>query len=133
VIASIGQVNALKTAIASTRLALEAEQAGFEVGTRTMVDVLVVLRNLFANKRDYAKAVYDYIVNSLNLKQAASMLSREDVEILNRWLTAEHVRDPLSDALGDTGDPSVYDDRNPDAPLRSEMQAAPPGPKTSRR
>ncbi|MBM4199928.1 MAG: TolC family outer membrane protein, partial [Gammaproteobacteria bacterium] len=73
VIASIGQVKALKTAIASSALALEAEQAGFEVGTRTMVDVLVVLRNLFANKRDYAKAVYDYIVNSLNLKQAASL------------------------------------------------------------
>ncbi|WP_162560128.1 TolC family outer membrane protein [Methylotetracoccus oryzae] len=133
VIASIGQVNALKTAIASTRLALEAEQAGFEVGTRTMVDVLVVLRNLFANKRDYAKAVYDYIVNSLNLKQAASMLSREDVEILNRWLTAEHIRDPLSDALGDTGDPSVYDDRNPEGPPRSDMQAAPPGLRTPRR
>jgi len=110
VIASIGQVKALKTAIASSALALEAEQAGFEVGTRTMVDVLVVLRNLFANKRDYAKAVYDYIVNSLNLKQAASLLSREDIEVLNRWLTAAPVADPLNDALGETGPFGPLDD-----------------------
>ncbi|MFO1417401.1 MAG: TolC family outer membrane protein [Methylotetracoccus sp.] len=97
VISAIGQVKALRTAIASTRTALEAEQAGFEVGTRTMVDVVVVLRNLYANKRDFARAVYDYIVNSLTLKQSASLLGREDVEIVNRWLTNARAADPLAD------------------------------------
>lgn len=97
VISSIGQVRALKTAIASTQMALEAEQAGFEVGTRTMVDVLVVLRNLYSNKRDYAQAVYDYIINSLNLKQAASLLGRDDVERINRWLSNTASGDPLAD------------------------------------
>lgn len=125
VIAAIGQVKALKTAIASTALALEAETAGFEVGTRTMVDVLVVLRNLFANKRDYAKAVYDYIVNSLNLKQAASLLSREDIEILNRWLTAAPAPDPLNNPLGDTGPPGPLD--NLDLDIKPGMEMHRPG------
>ena len=128
VIAAIGQAKALKTAIDSSTLALEAETAGFEVGTRTMVDVLVVLRNLFANKRDYAKAVYDYIVNSLSLKQAASLLSREDVEVLNRWLTATPAPERLYDPLGRAGIPQPRDGSQPAVAPGSEGASPEPGP-----
>ncbi|NJD08196.1 MAG: channel protein TolC, partial [Methylococcaceae bacterium] len=88
VLSSVGQVNALKAAVRSSESALEASEAGFEVGTRTMVEVLTEQRNLYGAKRNYAKARYDYIVNSLSLKQAAGMLQREDLELVNRWLTA---------------------------------------------
>ncbi len=101
IIAAIGQVRALDTAIGSSQVALEAETAGFEVGTRTMVDVLVVLRNLYANKRDYAKAVYDYIMESFNLKHGASLLGRQDVEVVNGWLTTARAEiDPLLETPG---------------------------------
>jgi outer membrane protein len=96
IIAAIGQVHALDTAISSSQVALEAETAGFEVGTRTMVDVLVVLRNLYSNKRDYAKAVYDYITESFNLKNGASLIGRQDIELVNAWLTSAPLEiDPL--------------------------------------
>ena len=83
---SISQVAALKSAVASAQSALDATEAGFEVGTRTMIDVLLVQSNLYQAKRDYAQARYNYITNSLSLKQAAGILMREDVELVNRWL-----------------------------------------------
>jgi len=52
-----------------------------------MIDVLLVQSKLFQAKRDYAKARYDYITNSLSLKQATGVLMREDVEAVNRWLS----------------------------------------------
>ncbi|MGZ8219527.1 TolC family protein, partial [Methylomagnum sp.] len=69
--------------------ALEATEAGFEVGTRTMVEVLAEQRNLFRAKRDYAQARYNYIVNSLSLKQAASSLQTEDLALVNAWLNGK--------------------------------------------
>lgn len=86
VIANISQVKALKQALASSSIALEATQAGFEVGTRTAVDVLDSQRQLFLAKRNYAKARYDYILETLRLKQAAGLLSENDVRQINNWL-----------------------------------------------
>jgi outer membrane protein len=83
---SISQVAALKSAVDSAQSALEATLAGFEVGTRTMIDVLIQQRNLYQVKRDYAKTRYDYIKNSLTLKQSTGTLSRDDVEMVNHWL-----------------------------------------------
>ncbi|MFM8332331.1 MAG: TolC family outer membrane protein, partial [Candidatus Methylumidiphilus sp.] len=83
---SISQTAALKSAVASAQSALDATEAGFEVGTRTMIDVLLVQSKLYQAKQNYAKARYDYITNSLSLKQAAGVLMREDVELVNRWL-----------------------------------------------
>ena len=86
VIANISQVNALKQALASSNIALEATQAGFEVGTRTAVDVLDSQRELFRAKRNYAKARYDYILETLRLKQAAGLLTDQDILQVNNWL-----------------------------------------------
>jgi outer membrane protein len=84
---SIAQVEALKQALISTQTAYEATQAGFEVGTRTAVEVLSVLREQYRAERDYAQARYDYILNILRLKQAAGILGREDVVYINSLLT----------------------------------------------
>jgi len=37
-------------------------------------------------KRDYAKAKYTYILNTLKLKQAAGTLSDKDLAQVNAWL-----------------------------------------------
>jgi outer membrane protein len=87
ILSSISQVAAFKAAVISAQSALEATEAGFEVGTRTMVEVLTEQRNLYAAQRNYAQARYDYIVNSLSLKQASSLLQREDIELVNSWLS----------------------------------------------
>ena len=86
VLDTINSVNALKQALVSTQSALDATQAGYEVGTRTIVDVLQSQRNVFDAQRNYAKARYDYVVSSLQLKQAAGLLQSADIEEINRWL-----------------------------------------------
>lgn len=87
--ATISQVRALEQALVSSRSALDATEAGFEVGTRTIVDVLDAQRELFGARRDLARARYDYILNSLQLKQAAGILAPADVEQVDRWLGEE--------------------------------------------
>ena len=86
VISGISRVKALNQAVVSTQTALEATEAGFEVGTRTSVDVVSASRDLFRAKRDYARARYDYILDILRLKQAAGTLSPDDVNEINAWL-----------------------------------------------
>ncbi|MCD6060126.1 MAG: secretion protein [Moraxellaceae bacterium] len=80
------RVEARKQAVASTEASLDATQAGYEVGTRNIVDVLLAQRNSFAAKRDYAAARYDYVINSLRLKAASGQLSEVDIKELNTWL-----------------------------------------------
>lgn len=80
------RVEARKQALASTASSLDATQAGYEVGTRNIVDVLMAQRNLYAAKRDYAGARYDYVINTLRLKAAAGQLSEVDIKELNGWL-----------------------------------------------
>jgi len=86
VVAEVSRVKALNQAVISSAKAYEATQAGFEVGTRTIVDVLLSQRELFRAKRDYARSRYDYILNTLLLKQAAGSLALPDIEAINTWL-----------------------------------------------
>jgi outer membrane protein len=86
VLSTISQVEALKAATVSAQSALESTQAGYEVGTRTIVDVLNVQRNLFSSQRDYLNSRYSYIINGLNLKAAAGNLGEADLERVNGWL-----------------------------------------------
>ena len=86
VIASISQVRALKSAVHSGKSALEATEAGFDVGTRTMIDVLNATRNYTNAQSKYAKSRYAYLVNGIRLKNAASTLSVSDLEAINRYL-----------------------------------------------
>lgn len=86
VTAGIGTVQARRQALSSAKTALQATQAGFEVGTRTAVEVLNSQRELFRAQRDYARARYDYALSTLRLKQAAGILSEADLEHVNSWL-----------------------------------------------
>lgn len=86
VVSGISQVRALKQALESSNIALEATQAGFEVGTRTSVDVLISLRETYRAERDYARSRYDYLLNKLRLKQAAGILQEDDLFEINLWL-----------------------------------------------
>lgn len=85
--AAIAQVQAFKQVLISTQTATEATQLGFEVGTRTSVDVLLAQGNLFRSQRDYAQARYDYILKLLEIKYAAGLLSSDDIQQISQWLT----------------------------------------------
>jgi len=89
VVIDVAQVRARKQAITSSTSALEATQAGYEVGTRNLVDVLVAQRNVYQAQRNYDDTRYGYIVNMLRLKEVAGNLTPEDVLKLTQWLDAE--------------------------------------------
>jgi outer membrane protein len=86
VISEISRVQALRQAVQSSQTALRATEAGFEVGTRTSVDVLTSQNNLRRAETTYARSRYDYILNVLRLKQAAGGLSAEDLREVDGWL-----------------------------------------------
>jgi outer membrane protein len=86
VISGISQVKALNQAVISSETALEATEAGFEVGTRTAVDVVATQRATSNARRNHSQAKYDYILNTLKLKQAAGTLSPDDIKLINAWL-----------------------------------------------
>ncbi|HEX2493498.1 MAG TPA: TolC family outer membrane protein [Steroidobacter sp.] len=86
VISEISRVRALSQALESSRTALQATEAGFEVGTRTTVDVLDARRRLFEAQTNYSRSRYDYIVNMLQLQFASGALSKEDLDEINAFL-----------------------------------------------
>lgn len=86
VIAGIEQVGAFNQAMVSAESALEATQAGFEVGTRTIVDVLIAQQRYFQAQKENSLARHTYIVDHLRLKAAAGVLATEDLEKVNQIL-----------------------------------------------
>ena len=98
VLSEISRVNALAQAVESSRTALEATQAGFEVGTRTIVDVLNSQRSLYSAITNYYQSRYTYIGNVLRLKLAAGNLRIQDLEEIDRYLVE---RRPPEDVIAE--------------------------------
>lgn len=85
-VAGVSEVDARKQALVSAQSALEATQAGFEVGTRTIVDVLLSQQQQFAAEREYARARHTFILNNLLLKKAAGTIDVADIKAVNALL-----------------------------------------------
>jgi len=86
VLANISSVRAFAQALVSSKTALEATEAGYEVGTRTAVDVLNSRREVFRAERDYARSRYTYIQQTLRLKAAVGTLTEQEIIAINNWL-----------------------------------------------
>ena len=86
VLAGIQEVQAFEQARISAESALEATQAGFEVGTRTIVDVLIANQRLYQSQRDSSLARHNYILSHLRLQSNAGRLDSEDLSIINQLL-----------------------------------------------
>ncbi len=114
----VSEIEARRQAVISATSALEAVQAGYEVGTRTIVDLLIAQRQLFQAQRDYSQARHNYIVNGLRLKQNAGDIERADVAEVNALLTDERkpvlVPDPTRRGEHDS---SAVDGELPDISL----------------
>ena len=77
--ATIGALRAYEQSVVSAKSALEATEAGFDVGTRTIVDVLDSTRRLYDANKNLSNARYDYILSVLKLRQAVGTLSEQDI------------------------------------------------------
>ncbi|MBN3214500.1 outer membrane channel protein TolC [Pectobacterium polaris] len=84
--ASISSINAYKQAEVSAQSSLDAMEAGYQVGTRTIVDVLNATTTLYNAKQQLSSARYDYLINQLNIKSAQGTLSETDLQALNASL-----------------------------------------------
>jgi outer membrane protein len=82
----VARVQARKQAIVSSQSALEATQSGYEVGTRNLVEVLLAQRNLYQARRNYSDALFDYVIDTVKLREVAGMLTPADVQDIDKWL-----------------------------------------------
>jgi len=82
----VARIAARKQATVSNQSALEATQAGYEVGTRNLVEVLQAQSKLYQARRDYANALYDYVIDTIKLREVAGMLTPADVQEVDKWL-----------------------------------------------
>jgi len=103
VITNISEIEAYRQAVESARTSLAATEAGYEVGTRTIVDVLNAERQVFAAMSQYLNARYNYILNNLQLKWASGQLSRADLIAINEQLEEGEIN-PLIAPLMDERD-----------------------------
>ncbi len=101
-LAGLTEIEARKQALLSAQTALEATQTGLEVGTRTIVDVLISEQTLFSVQRDYARARNNFVVNGLLLKQAAGNIQGSDVTAVNTLLVSD--ADAALDVSADASD-----------------------------
>lgn len=85
--ASISSINAYKQAVVSAQSSLDAMEAGYSVGTRTIVDVLDATTTLYNAKQELANARYNYLINQLNIKSALGTLNEQDLLALNNALS----------------------------------------------
>ena len=84
--ASASEIRALEQFVISAQSSLDATEAGYEVGTRTIVDVLDATKMLYNAKKNLATARYAYILSQLQLKQAAGNLTEQDLISINNGL-----------------------------------------------
>ncbi|WP_460109672.1 TolC family outer membrane protein [Pseudomonas sp. H3_E06] len=87
----IAQIKARRQGITSARKSVEANQVGVDIGSRNIADVLNAQKQLYSVVRDYNNARYDYIVDTLRLKQAAGILSVDDLQQLAAHLRKDYV------------------------------------------
>ena len=90
-LSNISRVKALEKALLSTETAFNAIRTGFELGTRTSVDVVNAQRDLLRAQRNYSQARYNYVIDTLRLKLAAGLLSKKDLIGINNWLTQHRI------------------------------------------
>jgi len=82
----VARVAARKQATISSQSALEATKSGYEVGTRNLVEVLQSQSTLYQARRDYSNALYDYVIDTIKLREVAGMLTPADVQEVDKWL-----------------------------------------------
>ncbi|WP_409438949.1 TolC family outer membrane protein [Psychromonas sp. GE-S-Ul-11] len=87
--ASVSSVRAYEQTVISSQSALDAAEASFEVGTRTIVDVLDATRSLYESENLLANARYDYIINMLQLKLSAGTLTEQDLFDISAGLSKQ--------------------------------------------
>lgn len=119
--ASISSINAYKQAVVSAQSSLDAMEAGYSVGTRTIVDVLDATTTLYNAKQQLSSARYNYLINQLNIKSALGTLNEQDLLALNNTLGK-----PVSTSPDSVAPETPQQDANADGYSSNAAPAATP-------
>tara|TARA_B110000037_G_scaffold206162_1_gene251828 strand:+ start:224 stop:1606 length:1383 start_codon:yes stop_codon:yes gene_type:complete len=85
---NFAEIKAYQQALAASTVQLESTQLGFQEGLRNSVEVLDAQQILFNAKLNVLESRYNYIMNFINLKLSAGMLTLEDLNEINQYLIA---------------------------------------------
>ncbi|HEI8866995.1 TPA: outer membrane channel protein TolC [Serratia odorifera] len=137
--ASISSINAYKQAVISAQSSLDAMEAGYQVGTRTIVDVLDATTQLYDAKRNLSNARYTYLINQLNIKSALGTLNENDLMMLNGALGKPVSTAPDAVAPQNSAQDAYADGYQDNAPMQQTAAPVPasrrvtsaPAPRTS--
>jgi len=121
--ASISSINAFKQAVISAQSSLDAMEAGYQVGTRTIVDVLDATTTLYNAKQQLSNARYDYLINQLNISSALGTLNEDDLLKLNGALGNPVATSPDSVAPNNPAQQARADGNNYTAPAATPAAA----------
>lgn len=91
IVDGISKVKADRQTVISQQNSLESTEAQFQVGTRTMVDVVNAQQRLFEAQEQLARDQYGLINAMLNLKYLAGTLNVNDLEEVNAWLQTTRI------------------------------------------
>lgn len=91
IIDGISKVSADRQTIISQKNSLDSVQAQYEVGTRTMTDVVNAQQHLFEAQNQLAGDQYGLIIALLNLKYLAGTLNVNDLQEINSWLATTRI------------------------------------------
>lgn len=123
--ASISSINAYKQAVVSAQSSLDASEAGYQVGTRTIVDVLDATTTLYNAKQQLSDARYDYMINELNIKSALGTLNEQDLASLNNRLGKDISTAPEAVAPENAQQNAAVDNSTTMTQASAPAQAAP--------
>ena len=122
--ASISSINAYKQAVVSAQSSLDAMEAGYSVGTRTIVDVLDATTTLYNAKQQLSSARYNYLINQLNIKSALGTLNEQDLLALNNALSKPVSTNPENVAPQTPEQNAIADGYAPDSPAPVVQQTS---------
>jgi outer membrane protein len=83
---SVARFEAAKASVASARISMEGTRKGYEIGSRSIVDLLSATTGYAAAQRNYYLALYTHLVARVQLKAAAGVLTSQDIESINTLL-----------------------------------------------
>lgn len=83
---SVAQFQARQQSVTSAKVSLEGTRKGYEIGSRSIIDLLTATTNYASAQRNYFLALYTQLVARAQLKAAAGVLTPLDIEAINSLL-----------------------------------------------
>ncbi len=83
---SVSQFQAAQQSVTSAKVSMDGTRKGYEIGSRSIIDLLTATTNYAAAQRNYYLALYSQLLARTQLKAAAGVLTPQDIDAINDLL-----------------------------------------------